>query len=87
MPLERRQIAVNFAQGLETKADPKQVQGKVLALENGVFTSPGRIKKRNGFKKAAPVLSGAQMVAEYKDELVAADGANLYSYSDATGAW
>ena len=50
------------------------MQGKVIDLQNGVFTSPGRIKKRNGFKKTAPVLTGGQMVASYKSELVSADG-------------
>ena len=87
MPLERRQIAVNFAQGLDTKSDPKQVQGKVLALENGVFTSPGRIKKRNGFRKVGTAVTNAAMVAGYKNELLAADGQNLYSYSSTGAGW
>lgn len=85
--LQRQQIAVNFAQGLDTKSDPKQVQGKLLSLENGVFTSPGRIKKRNGYKKVASALAGAQKVASFKSELLAIDGSNLYSYSDATARW
>ena len=87
MPLERRQVAVNFAAGLDTKSDPKQVQGKVLALENGVFTSPGRLKKRTGYKKVASQLADTRMVTQYGDELLAANGTTLYSYSAATASW
>ena len=56
MPLDKRQIAVNFAQGLDTKSDPRQVQGKLLVAENAVFTSPGQLKKRNGYM---PVCVGS----------------------------
>lgn len=43
-------VPFNFALGLETKVDPKQVQlGKFLSLKNSVFTIGGELTKRNGF--------------------------------------
>ena len=75
MPLAKRQISVNFAQGLDTKSDPHQVQGKVLALENGVFTSPGKVKKRNGYKKVGLPLNPldeypAKMIDQFYESAV-----------------
>ena len=49
MVLQKQTVRIPFGQGVETKADPKVIQGKLLALENGVFHRPGSIKKRNGF--------------------------------------
>lgn len=51
MPLEKQRFLLNFVGGLDTKSDPKQViPSKLLGLENGIFVSPGRIKKRNGYQ-------------------------------------
>lgn len=50
MPLEKQNIAIPFAKGVDTKTDPKQVMvGKLLKLENGYFKEPGSIAKRNGY--------------------------------------
>jgi hypothetical protein len=48
--LQKQAIALNFAQGLDTKTDPWQVQfGKFLALDNSIFTTGNRLTKRNGY--------------------------------------
>lgn len=48
--LIKQPININFAQGLDTKTDPKQVKpGKFLSLVNSVFGSGGRLSKRNGY--------------------------------------
>jgi hypothetical protein len=43
-------INIPFAQGVDTKSDPKQLPpGKLTLLENGTFVSPTSITARNGF--------------------------------------
>lgn len=50
MALQKQSVNINFAQGLDTKTDPRQVQpGKFLALQNTIFDKGGRLEKRNGF--------------------------------------
>ena len=68
--------------GIDTKTDPKQVQGKVAVLENATFVSPKEIKKRNGYSSLANVAQGAGL-ASFKNELLSFDGRSLYSYSQA----
>lgn len=96
MALQRQVISVPFAHGLETKVDSKQVvQGKLLTLENGVFTSPGQIEKRNGHKALSkiiealglPSISLGSGLANFKNELLLLTGTEAYSYSDSTSRW
>lgn len=48
--MEKSLININFAQGLDLKTDPKQVQnGKFLRLQNTIFDKGGLLQKRNGF--------------------------------------
>ncbi len=48
--LPKQAIPLNFAKGVNTKTDRKQVQlGNFLALENSVFDTEGLLKKRNGY--------------------------------------
>lgn len=50
MPLQKQPVAINFAQGLDTKSDPWQIPiGKFYNLVNSVFTKTGLLKKRDGF--------------------------------------
>lgn len=50
MALERTQIPISIKDGLDLKADPKQVSpGRFVILENGVFLKTGEIQKCNGF--------------------------------------
>lgn len=50
MALQKQAIPLNFAQGLDTKSDRKQVElGKFLMLRNSVFTKAGMLQKRNGY--------------------------------------
>jgi hypothetical protein len=47
--LQRQNITMPLAQGVDTKTDQKQVvAGKLLELENGTFTTLKTITKRNG---------------------------------------
>lgn len=93
MALERQNVPVIFTGGIDTKSDPKQIQGKLLKLQNGVFTSPGEIRKRNGHDALGINLTGGGVIssglgiATYNSELLQMDGVNLYSYTSALNEW
>lgn len=96
MPLERQVIVMPLAQGLDLKTDVKQVEaGKLLELENGVFTTLKAISKRNGnvalgkqiINETNAVVSSGVGLASYQDELLLADGESLYSYDQGNNAW
>ncbi len=95
MALQKQQIPISFAEGVDTKTDDKQVlPTKLLQLENGVFTKKGKISKRNGndilhtdiLGSSESITAGAG-VATLKNELVLFNGVKLYSYIDASTAW
>lgn len=80
MPLQEQLVPVPFAGGLDTKTDQKQVVlGKLLLLENAVFTQPKKLRKRPGQRAiVSPGITG-QGLAAYQDELVTWDGSELFS--------
>lgn len=98
MPLERQVISMPLAQGVDTKTDAKQVAaGKLLELENGVFTTLKAIRKRNGsvalntritndVSPAVKITQGHGL-ATFQNELLLADGHNLYSYDQGADGW
>lgn len=83
MALPSQTLSVNFAQGVNTKADPKQViPGKLLVLENGMFQETGLIEKRPGYGQiGANLTKGGNALSLFKNELVGLDGLSLYSYN------
>lgn len=97
MALDRQNVVLNFGQGLDTKTDPKQVvQGKLLTLENGIFTSVGRIKKRKGFDTISntvrqttgdTTLDNSTMCGAYLNELILCDSTSMYSYNESSDTW
>jgi hypothetical protein len=71
MPLQKQAVPLNFAQGLDTKTDPKQVPlGKFLNLENSVFGTDGMLKKRNGYQELA-TITDASYLTTLNDNLTA----------------
>lgn len=101
MALDPQIISVSFAQGIDTKSDPKQViPGKLLRLMNGRFVTSRSIRKRNGFaplgtgiegstpvSEGAPSLSALTACAPFKNELLGYTGTSLYSYAPSTSKW
>ena len=92
--LDRQTVTLPFSQGVDTKTDPKQVPaGKLLELENGVFRSPGQLQKRNGHVKLSQTIAtggtitSSAALGRYGDELLLADGSDLYSYDNAADQW
>ena len=87
MPLQEQILPLDFGQGVETKTDRKLVvPGKMLRLENAVFTTAKRISKRNGYAKLG-TTTAPKMVHDYNGELISADQGRLLSYSDAESNW
>ncbi len=94
--LQKQSLNISFGQGLDTKTDPKQVlPGSLLTLENGIFQSGKRIKKRNGYASLGTSIidiggvgiSNGVGLSTYNNELNLYDGATFYSYSEALNAW
>lgn len=84
MALQKQAVNVSFASGVDTKTDPKQVMpGKLLTLQNGTFTSPGKIQKRNGFVELAAV-SNANSLATFDDEILAISDTQVQSLDEGT---
>jgi hypothetical protein len=94
MALQDQVIPINLGQGIDTKTDSKLVvAGKLLRLENGVFTKAKQISKRNGYIEITTAILGGgnitdpKLVKTYQDELVCADQGHLYSYSPSLACW
>jgi hypothetical protein len=89
MPVQKQTLNIPFAQGLDTKNDPWQINpGNFLLLENALFQKGNALKKRNGFSSLVSVPSDANAttLTTYKNNLTAI-GDNLYAYSEASNQW
>jgi hypothetical protein len=88
MPLQKQPIQINFAQGLDTKTDPKQVPvGRFAALENSVFDKGGMLKKRNGYKNLAGLPDSYSTFATTFNGNLTAIGVDLNAYSSGSNTW
>lgn len=88
MAIQKQPISINFAQGLDTKTDPYQVDiGKFLTLVNSVFTTTGRLTKRNGFKNISSLPNTDEITLTTLNDNLIATGSNLYAYSTTTNQW
>lgn len=78
---------IPFAQGLDTKTDPKQVQvGKFLSLNNMVFTNQGLLQKRNGYKTLSTLVPSASYLTTLNGNLTAI-GSTVSAYSASLNKW
>lgn len=81
MALQKQNLSISFAKGLDTKTDPNQViPGKFLQLENTTYETGQLFKKRNGYTELTDIDAG-QNISTFKNELTAFDGTSLQSYS------
>lgn len=94
MVLAKQNVPVKLGPSIDTKVDPKQLQGNLLRLENAIVEKTGEIKKRNGFDSLGTSILGttnsisnAVKLASYNNELSLIDSRALYTYSSATGLW
>lgn len=59
MVLDKQQVVIPFAQGVDQKTDEKHLQHvKLASLENGQFDKIGTINKRNGYTELSDDLEG-----------------------------
>src|SRR5271156_3765101 len=80
-------ITFNFSKGLDLKTDPWQVAfGQFLSLKNSVFTTGGRLTKRNGFKQLTPLAADLSYLTSLNNNLTAI-GSSVYSLNDTTLQW
>jgi hypothetical protein len=94
MPLQKQIVTVSLGNGVDTKTDPYQIQGKVAVLENGIFSSPKELRKRSGFQALARsvfssttgITAGAGTTT-FKNELLSFDGTSLFSFSPSAQMW
>jgi hypothetical protein len=86
--LEKKSYPLNFTQGVNTKADPKQVQfGKFLDLQNSIFDIEGQLTKRNGFQRLDTLpTTDSTFLTTFNGNLTAI-GNELYAYSQSGGQW
>src|ERR1700677_3197035 len=88
MALQKTNLSVNFAQGLDTKTDPFQVSpGKFLSLENSIFTKGGQLTKRNGYGALTPLPDTNALYATTFNGNLTAIGKDLQAYSQSTETW
>lgn len=85
--LQPQSFTINFAQGLDTKTDPKQIQvGKFLVLENSVFTEGNLLKKRNGYAAFTEPVAPNAFMTTLNGNLVSI-GSTVNAYSSSLESW
>lgn len=88
MALQKQPLALNFARGIDLKTDPYQMQlGTFQSLTNSVFTTTGRLTKRNGFNDLTQLPNTEQTTLTTLNDNLIATGTDLYAYSRATDQW
>lgn len=93
--LKKAALTVQFAGGVDTKTDHKQVAHvKLLDLQNAVFTRRTTLSKRNGYRSLSRFVDGqgpeyqdAVGLAARGDELIVFDGRHALSYRESTDTW
>lgn len=94
MALNKVTVPIPFAAGLDTKIDDKQQEiGSLAALENVIFETPLKIRKRNGYvilpniTLDSQILSDIETITAFEDELCCYTGKNFYSFSEGNQKW
>jgi len=86
MALQKNTVAFNFAQGVDTKSDPKQIPiGKFSDLQNSIFDKTGLLKKRNGYSNLT-ALSSSAYLSTFGGNLIGVSD-SLYSYNSGLNSW
>lgn len=88
MALVKQPVVINFQKGLDLKTDPFQVPiGNFLSLSNSVFTTSGRLTKRNGFNNLTALPNDDQSTLTTLNDNLIATGSNLFAFSADTNTW
>lgn len=95
MVLQPQPLPIQFAGGVETRQDSKQVPTtKLLVLENATFTKQTTLSKRNGYEALSKLIDGGSSeyddpigLAKRRDELLLFTDERCYSYRSSTDRW
>ena len=94
MALTKQNIDLAFAGGINTKVDEKQLDlGQFKVLENIVFTTIRKFRKRNGYDSISrKSISGTDVnnlksITKFKNELCALTDTKFYSRSSSINKW
>ncbi len=88
MALNKQALPINFAQGLDTKTDPKQVQvGRFLSLQNSVFDKGGLLQKRNGYQALPTLPDDTSVTLTTFNSNLLAIGENIQALSADSSRW
>lgn len=88
MALQKTPVSINFGKGIDTKTDPYQINiSNFAALQNSVFTTTGRLTKRNGFDNITSLPDNQQTTLTTLNDNLIATGSNLYAFSEETDQW
>lgn len=86
--LNKQAIDISFAQGLDTKTDPKRVKmGKFLELENTAFDKGGLLQKRQGYAKLAELANDTYSYLTTFNQNLTAIGNNIAAYNPGAAAF
>lgn len=86
--IQKQAVDISFAQGLDTKTDPKRVQmGKFLKLENMVFNKGGLLQKRNGYGQLTSLPDTSYSYLTTFNENLTAIGPNIAAFNNANDGW
>jgi len=88
MALNKQPVSINFVKGMETKTDPYQIpMDSFTLLQNSVFTTTGRLTKRNGFQNLTNLPNTLQTNLNTYGGGLVATGSNLYAYNADNNQW
>lgn len=86
--LQKQAIDISFAQGVDTKTDPKRVQpGKFDKLQNSIFTKGGLLQKRNGYAQLTSLPDDTYSYLTTLNGNLTAIGKNIAAYNNADNKW
>ena len=86
--LVKQAIDVSFAEGLDTKTDPKRVAiGKFLQLQNTVFTKGGLLQKRNGFASLPTLPNSSYTYLTTLNDNLTAIGPAIAALNASDNSW
>lgn len=86
--ITKQAVPINFAQGLDQKTDPKQVQiGKFLSLENSIFLKGGLLQKRNGFGQLTALPNNSSSDLTTFNGNLTAIGSSINAYNSNSQEW
>lgn len=86
--LTKQAVDVSFAQGLDTKTDPKRLQmGRFRRLENMVFQKGGLLLKRAGYPQLSSLPNTSYSYLTTFNNDLTAIGTNIAAYNIPNNSW